>query len=73
MTCIRAKIAGQVCIITMADESEPFFYNGRRYVVNKQFGPVAVDRHGDPLDTQPSGRQLQGAFEHYERMRLGKA
>lgn len=71
MTCVRAKIAGQVCIFTFPNESEPFFHMGKRYVVNKQFGPIAVDKNGDPLDVQPSGRKLQAAFEHYERMRKG--
>lgn len=73
MTCVRAKIAGQACILTFADDSEPFLCAGHWYVVNKQFGPIATDKEGEPLDRQPSGRKLQAAFDHYERMRLRKA
>lgn len=61
MTCVRFP-GGILCL---ANESEPFFYRGKRFVMNEQFGPIAVNRHGDPLDAQPSGRVLQDAYEHW--------
>ena len=65
MTCVRVPFAGGA-ILTLSDESEPFFYRGRRFVVSKQWGPFAANRHGDPLKSQPSGRMLQGAYEHWK-------
>lgn len=56
-------------IICCAHESEPFFFNGRRFVVNERWGPAAVNKHGDPLAVQPSGRMLQAAYEHYLKTR----
>lgn len=52
-------------------ESEPFFFRGKRFVFNDQFGPYACDKHGDPLQTQPSGRTLQAAYEHWKCAALG--
>jgi hypothetical protein len=65
MTCIHVPGA----IVTLADESEPFMVGRRRFVVNHRFGPIAVDRHGDPLDRQPEGAILQAAYDHWKAAR----
>lgn len=66
MTCVRV-VGGLFngAILTIADQSEPFFHKGKRYAVDKRWGPFACDEHGDPLKNQPSGRKLQAAYEFH--------
>jgi hypothetical protein len=71
MTCVPFRMGGVCGILTLADESEPFLCGGKWYVVNKQFGPIATNKQGDPLTNQPSGRKLQAAYDQWKRLQSG--
>jgi len=62
-----------VYLCQIGKESEPFLYCGKWYFFNDMFGPFACTRRGDPLATQPSGRHLQAAYEHWKITLKGAA
>ena len=64
MTCVRVGNA----ILTIADTSEPFFYAGRRWAVDKLWGPYPCNKYGDPSNSRVAAKHYDGAFNEWKRL-----